>query len=593
MLVQQESEQEGDTPVTRKRRKRRKVTWESSFLSEATELMSDNTDQQTRKRPAGGGPAPSRPCTASSTSWATTVADTASHSVGSASRTAGPASRTPDPRPSLNDHDPTTTHILPMNNKCQDTNTIKQNIDTLKQMQEVAEKTAKELEDDNNNLEPHHTCNTLHLEKLQTLTSAASAAETRLERSLDGQGSPHLLLSEGKFFPGEEGQTAAAEEGEEERDKEETTSGRDVANHRTRPGTWSASDPQASNSAMGSSRRSASPSSRRPETSSSLLKRKRTNAHNARALNKKKAVGTYPSKPLQYALTQKASERPGHHHQATTNLAATTWPPPPGHHQPGRHHLATNTWPPSPGHHHLAATTWPPTPGLGAGSPRQPQDLPATGALGHLPSPSGRKLLPPTGSWKSLSPANVQPLYVGPALSTCPLLGAMWTLKPPSLSAALHDPGRPCTRVGAGEVQQEEPPSVLIWGDIGRHGTSTDYLDATADCKKLSRKPQQNISQDNRTQGVMEKSQQELQRVRLNGNVSGWDADMFILMKTSGITRPMFQDSLQVMDEIQLVLITLNLDGTDTKLGHMVLVLYKSTKRIGVEIWNTARHGTE
>ncbi|KAI8516811.1 hypothetical protein Bbelb_053920 [Branchiostoma belcheri] len=45
------------------------------------------------------------------------------------------------------------------------------------------------------------------------------------------------------------------------------------------------------------------------------------------------------------------------------------------------------------------------------------------------------------------------------------------------------------------------------------------------------------------------------------------------------------------MDEIQLVLITLNPDGTDTKLGHMVLVLYKSTKRIGVEIRNTARHG--
>ncbi|KAI8486101.1 hypothetical protein Bbelb_362010 [Branchiostoma belcheri] len=45
------------------------------------------------------------------------------------------------------------------------------------------------------------------------------------------------------------------------------------------------------------------------------------------------------------------------------------------------------------------------------------------------------------------------------------------------------------------------------------------------------------------------------------------------------------------MDEIQLVLITLNPDGTDTKLGHMVLVLYKSTKQIGVEIWNTARHG--
>ncbi|KAI8516294.1 hypothetical protein Bbelb_048750 [Branchiostoma belcheri] len=136
----------------------------------------------------------------------------------------------PRPRPSLNDHDPTTTHTLRMNNKCQDTNTIKQNIDTLK-IQEVAEKTAKELEDDNNNLfkpgghflkkgrEPHHTFNTLHLEKLETLKSAASAAETRLERSLDGQGSPHLPLSEGKFFPGEEGQTAGAEEGEEERQR--------------------------------------------------------------------------------------------------------------------------------------------------------------------------------------------------------------------------------------------------------------------------------------------------------------------------------------------------------------------------------------
>ncbi|KAI8493111.1 hypothetical protein Bbelb_291150 [Branchiostoma belcheri] len=185
MLVQQESEQEGDTPVTRKRRKRRKVTWESSFLSEATELMSDNTDQQTRKRPAGGGPAPSRPCTASSTSWATTVADTASHSA------QPPAPPTPDPA--------STSRALCVQNKM--------------------------------------CCNfTFTNEKLQTLTSAASAAETRLERSLDGQGSPHLPLSEGKFFQGEEGQTAAAEEGEEERDKEETTSGRDVANHRTRPG---------------------------------------------------------------------------------------------------------------------------------------------------------------------------------------------------------------------------------------------------------------------------------------------------------------------------------------------------------------------
>ncbi|KAI8484503.1 hypothetical protein Bbelb_377740 [Branchiostoma belcheri] len=51
------------------------------------------------------------------------------------------------------------------------------------------------------------------------------------------------------------------------------------------------------------------------------------------------------------------------------------------------------------------------------------------------------------------------------------------------------------------------------------------------------------------------------------------------------------QDSLQVMDEIQLVLITLNPDGTDTKLGHMVLVLqvYKTDWSGDME---GTRHGT-
>ncbi|KAI8516475.1 hypothetical protein Bbelb_050560 [Branchiostoma belcheri] len=50
-------------------------------------------------------------------------------------------------------------------------------------------------------------------------------------------------------------------------------------------------------------------------------------------------------------------------------------------------------------------------------------------------------------------------------------------------------------------------------GDIERHGVSKGYLDTTADCKKLRRRPQQNISKDNRTQGVMEKSQQEISQL--------------------------------------------------------------------------------
>ncbi|KAI8516281.1 hypothetical protein Bbelb_048620 [Branchiostoma belcheri] len=41
----------------------------------------------------------------------------------------------------------------------------------------------------------------------------------------------------------------------------------------------------------------------------------------------------------------------------------------------------------------LSTTTWPPRPGRGAGA-RQPQDLSAAGALGSLPSPFGRELLP-------------------------------------------------------------------------------------------------------------------------------------------------------------------------------------------------------
>ncbi|KAI8515041.1 hypothetical protein Bbelb_076320 [Branchiostoma belcheri] len=52
------------------------------------------------------------------------------------------------------------------------------------------------------------------------------------------------------------------------------------------------------------------------------------------------------------------------------------------------------------------------------------------------------------------------------------------------------------------------------------------------------------------------------------------------------------KDSLQVMYEIHLGLITLNPDGTDTKLGHMVLVLYKCTTDWSGDMEHgTARHG--
>ncbi|KAI8493165.1 Transcription factor SOX-6 [Branchiostoma belcheri] len=55
------------------------------------------------------------------------------------------------------------------------------------------------------------------------------------------------------------------------------------------------------------------PAANGDETSSSLLKRKRTNAHNARALNKKNAVGTYPTKPLQVGQWLAVAYKEGHY----------------------------------------------------------------------------------------------------------------------------------------------------------------------------------------------------------------------------------------------------------------------------------------
>ncbi|KAI8516424.1 hypothetical protein Bbelb_050050 [Branchiostoma belcheri] len=84
-------------------------------------------------------------------------------------------------------------------------------------------------------------------------------------------------------------------------------------------------------------------------------------------------------------------------------------------------------------------------------------------------------------------------------------------------------------------------------GDIERHGVSKGYLDTTADCKKLRRRPQQGHEEPPWAKHSLPRGKEadgdfsETVGLIVFSGVSGWDDDMFILMKTSGITRPMFQ----------------------------------------------------
>nr|CAB3263128.1 uncharacterized protein LOC104265342 [Phallusia mammillata] len=71
-------------------------------------------------------------------------------------------------------------------------------------------------------------------------------------------------------------------------------------------------------------------------------------------------------------------------------------------------------------------------------------------------------------------------------------------------------------------IQTHVLPWFLLWsgimlGDLGRHGTLPSYKEYSKFYKNLSSKTTQTIAKNNRTQGIMEKSQQELKRTRLRG----------------------------------------------------------------------------
>ncbi|KAK7162420.1 hypothetical protein R3I93_006654 [Phoxinus phoxinus] len=50
-------------------------------------------------------------------------------------------------------------------------------------------------------------------------------------------------------------------------------------------------------------------------------------------------------------------------------------------------------------------------------------------------------------------------------------------------------------------------------GDLGRHGTSPVYQQLSKVYNKVRQSKKQNFTQDNRTQGIMEKSQWDLKKI--------------------------------------------------------------------------------
>ncbi|XP_077103147.1 uncharacterized protein LOC143754414 [Siphateles boraxobius] len=62
-------------------------------------------------------------------------------------------------------------------------------------------------------------------------------------------------------------------------------------------------------------------------------------------------------------------------------------------------------------------------------------------------------------------------------------------------------------------------PHATLWsgmmlGDLGRHGTGPVYQQLSKVYNKVSQSKKQNFTQDNRTQGIMEKSQWDLKKIR-------------------------------------------------------------------------------
>ncbi|KAI4824300.1 hypothetical protein KUCAC02_012823 [Chaenocephalus aceratus] len=56
--------------------------------------------------------------------------------------------------------------------------------------------------------------------------------------------------------------------------------------------------------------------------------------------------------------------------------------------------------------------------------------------------------------------------------------------------------------------------SGLLLGDLGRHGTGTIYQKLSQKYKNAAKKPTQNYTEDKKTQGIMEKSQWDLKKIR-------------------------------------------------------------------------------
>ncbi|XP_039657009.1 uncharacterized protein LOC120559388 [Perca fluviatilis] len=54
----------------------------------------------------------------------------------------------------------------------------------------------------------------------------------------------------------------------------------------------------------------------------------------------------------------------------------------------------------------------------------------------------------------------------------------------------------------------------IMLGDLGRHGTGPQYEQCSRKCNTIRKLPRQNITEDNRTQGIMEKSQWDLKHIR-------------------------------------------------------------------------------
>ncbi|RVE61261.1 hypothetical protein OJAV_G00168980 [Oryzias javanicus] len=87
----------------------------------------------------------------------------------------------------------------------------------------------------------------------------------------------------------------------------------------------------------------------------------------------------------------------------------------------------------------------------------------------------------------------------------------------------------------------------MLLGNLGRHGNGPIYESLSNKFSKASEKDTQNYTSDNRTQGIMEKSQWDLKRVRFSGKKVG-RMDEFVLQHEqmhSALLRE-YEDSLKI-----------------------------------------------